>query len=170
MVKPVDTRTLPDGKTQTGSACRGLQAGKNSTDAYVHPMRQPVPVNMIAQIPAPTRLASEKSGNNSGFVPDAAHVQNRSHGRALKSASKPNLIDDPAVAVGLAIWQARLARVTGAPFPQVIRDLLLCHAIEGNAACEMMLACLGLPETEHEGASPKRFSTGFQLLLEGDRS
>ena len=80
-----------------------------------------------------------------------------------------SLIDDPAFAVGLAIWQARLAKVTGAPFPEVIRDLLFRHAIEGDAACEMMLACVGLPEIEHEGVSRPRFSTGRQRLMEGDR-
>jgi len=84
---------------------------------------------------------------------------------------EPNLIDDPAFAVGLAIWQARLARVNGAPFPEVIRDLLLGHAIEGDVACELILHHLGSPANDE--ASFVDFvdhATGLEPLMEGDRS
>jgi hypothetical protein len=178
MVNSVDTRTLPDRKAQTGSTCRGTQAGQNGDNDTVCAPQYPSPAfaTIAGGKPVPVRRNGTTDqtdqapvpASRTGTVPD------------LDQRPVPNvhpcrkgeltLIDDPAFAVGLAIWQARLARVNGAPFPEVIRDLLLGHAIEGDAACEMMLACLGLPETEHEGASPPRFSTGLQPLMEGGQS
>ena len=178
MVNSVDTRTLPDRKAQTGSARRGPQAGQNCGSDNVRTQQNPSRAFLTIAGGKPEPVCGNWTANqtgqalvpasSTGTVPDLD--QSPVPNVHLCRKGVPNLISDPAFAVGLAIWQARLARVNGVPFPSVIRDLLFRHAIEGDPACEMMLACLNLPESEHDGASLPRFSTGRQPLLKGDWS
>jgi hypothetical protein len=121
-----------------------------------------------------TQLASAIPESNS----DAASVGQVTVESRVKGSASNNdrcsflkmFLGNMAISLCLPSSRQTLPALNSAPFPEVIRDLLLGHAIEGDADSEMMLACVGLPETEHEGRSLPRFSTGLEPLMEGDRS
>lgn len=52
----------------------------------------------------------------------------------------PSLGNDPAIAAGLAIQFGRACYANGSVVPDCVRELLCHHVLEGDLACEIVLA------------------------------
>jgi len=149
MGKPVDIRLTSNFKGQAGN--------------------EPYNREQIRSVQLARAMPESNSDATSGGNVTVDSRMNANPGKNGNCSPPKMVLGNMAISLCLSSKKQALQALNSAPFPEVIRDLLLRHAIEGDAACEMMLACVGLPETEREGASPSRFSTCLQPLLEGGR-
>ena len=150
MGKPVDIRLTSNFKGQAGN--------------------EPYNREQIRSVQLARAMPESNSDATSGGNVTVDSRMNANPGKNGNCSPPKMVLGNMAISLCLPSSRQTLPALNSAPFPEVIRDLLLRHAIEGDAACEMMLACVCLPETEHECASSLRPALGLEPPMVGDRS
>ncbi|MFD0915415.1 hypothetical protein ACFQ14_03245 [Pseudahrensia aquimaris] len=101
-----------------------------------HPALQPSSVKWVRALIA--KSAARNGHDNAEASKSAIPVEESAHNHGCLDTK--SIVDDPAMAVRLALACAKVHRGNKGAIPQPVVDLMFSHACDGDAACAAVLA------------------------------
>lgn len=127
-----DNSAAPDCHSSQGTAGAASSARRNGAGGARDALAWQLPAEKPNSAASPVTMLLGVLGHSERCIEQARS------GRIATCDCDIRPMEDPAVAVGLALHSARIAMTRGIPIPSTVLELLACRVGEGDPACMMV--------------------------------